>query len=320
MRAMKHHSRRLPPGLALLSLLFVAAPAPAQMGDPTKVELKSSPVAGTISIIEGANGFAGGNVAAFVGDDGVLLVDDEFEPLSAKLKAKVAALTPRPVKYVVNTHWHFDHAGGNAALGGGGAVIVAHDNTRKRLAAGATLEMGGHKMTIPPTPAAGLPAVTFAEDVTLHFNGDDIHIMHVPPAHTDTDVVVHFAKANVVHTGDLVMGGVYPIIDPTSGGRYEGFPEATRRILALCDDKTRIIPGHGTVIDKAELSAWREMVIKVGERVKKLMAAGKSLEQIKAAKPAADFDGKYGKSFIPVDMFIEGVYKTAGATRVNRPK
>jgi cyclase len=298
-----------------LSSAVVMGPARAQFGDPSKVELKSSPVAGVISVIEGANGFAGGNVAASVGDDGVLLVDDELQPLSAKLKAKVAALSTKPIRFVINTHWHFDHVGGNAALGGGGAVIVAHDNVRKRVSVDAVLEALGNKMNIPALPPAGLPVVTFAEDVTLHFNGDDIHVFHVAPAHTDSDAVVHFKKANVIHTGDVFISAGYPLVDASSGGRYEGFIEAAARILALADDHTRIVPGHGPVVGKAELEAWHAMLVAVHDKVAKLMKAKKTLDQIKAAKPSAEYDAQFGKGFMKPDMLVEVIYKTATAPK-----
>jgi glyoxylase-like metal-dependent hydrolase (beta-lactamase superfamily II) len=302
--------------LVVLCSVLRAAPAPAQLGDPSKVELKTTPVVGAISVIEGANGFAGGNVAVSVGDDGVLLVDDELQPMSAKLKARVALLTNKPVRFVINTHWHFDHAGGNAAFGGAGALIVAHDNVRKRLSVDTVMEMGGDKkMPIPATPAAGLPVVTFAEDVTLHVNGDDIHIFHVAPAHTDTDAVVHFTKANVIHTGDLYTPTSYPIVDPNSAGRYEGFIEAIKRILAFADDHTRIIPGHGPVGGRAEMVAYHDMLLKMAERVSRLKAAGKTLDQIKAAKPTAEFDAKYGQSFMRPEMMVETIYKTGGTAK-----
>jgi cyclase len=300
--------------IALASLL-ATAPAPAQPGDPSKVELKTTPVAGVISMIEGVNGFAGGNVAVSVGDDGVVLVDDELAPLSAKLKARVALLTKKPVRFVINTHWHFDHVGGNPTFGGGGALIVAHDNVRKRLSVDTVMEMGPTKLPIPATPPAGLPVVTFAEEVTLHLNGDDIHIVHVPPAHTDTDAFVHFKKANVIHTGDVYVSEGYPIVDPNSAGRFEGFVEGTSRMLALADDQTRIIPGHGPIVGKAELAAWHDMVVKVRDRVAKLKAAGKTLEQVKAAKPSAEFDPKYGQGFIKPDMLVEAAYKTGGSAK-----
>jgi len=178
-------------------LLLAGGGARAQMGDPAKVALKTTPVAGGVSVIEGANGFAGGNVAVSVGNDGVFIVDDELTPMSVKLKAAIAALSKKPLRFVINTHWHADHTGGNPAMGSAGAVIVAHDNVRKRLAVDQTVSFGGQVRTIAATPPEGLPVVTFAEDVTLHLNGDDVHVIHVPPAHTDGDSIVHFATSRL---------------------------------------------------------------------------------------------------------------------------
>ena len=190
--------------LVLVGLSLAAASARAQMGDPSKVTLKTTPVAGGISMIEGANGFAGGNVAASVGDDGLFIIDDEIEPMTAKLKVALAALSKKPVRFVVNTHWHMDHTGNNPAMAAAGAVIVAQENVRKRLSVDNVLHMGGHEMAIKAQPPAALPVVTFTDDVTLHLNGDDVHVIHVAPAHTDGDSIVHFKKANVIHTGDTV--------------------------------------------------------------------------------------------------------------------
>jgi cyclase len=253
-------------------VLLAAAAARAQMGDPAKVTLKTTPVATTISVIEGANGFAGGNVAVSVGNDGVFIVDDELPPMSAKLKAAVAALSKKPVRFVINTHWHMDHAGGNPAMGTAGAVIVAHDNVRKRLAVDQTINFGGQVRTIPATPPEGLPIVTFGDDVTLHLNGDDVHVIHVPPAHTDGDSIVHFAAANVIHMGDTFSTMGYPFIDASSGGRFDGLIAAADRALPLCNDTTKIIPGHGAVGTTADLRAWREMLIKIRDKVAALAA------------------------------------------------
>jgi cyclase len=290
---------------ALCSLL--APRAQAQMGDPTKVTLKTTPVAGGISIIEGANGFAGGNVGVSVGDDGVLVIDDELAPLSPKLRTALAALSKKPVRFVINTHVHGDHTGGNAALGAAGAVIVAHYNVRKRLSATQFLEFMGQKHEIPPSPAEALPVVTFNDDLTFFFNGDEIHVMHVAPAHTDGDAIVHFKKANVIHTGDVFVGS-YPIVDHASGGTYEGFVAAADRILALADDATKIIPGHGPVSTKADVAAWRDMLVKLRDRVAALAAQKKTLDEIKAAKPTAEFDAKHA-GMIPPDMVVETIYK-----------
>jgi glyoxylase-like metal-dependent hydrolase (beta-lactamase superfamily II) len=299
--------------VVFLGLSFAAASARAQMGDPSKVTLKTTPVTGGISMIEGANGFAGGNVAASVGADGLFIIDDELEPMTAKLKAALGALSKTPVRFVVNTHWHLDHTGGNPALAATGAVIVAQENVRKRLSVDNVMHMMGHEMTIKAQPHAALPVVTFTDDVTLHLNGDDVHVIHVPPAHTDGDSIVHFKTANVIHTGDTVTGS-YPIVDIDSGGQFEGFIAAADRILALCDDNTKIIPGHGPLMTKADLVAYRQMLIDVRDRIGKLLAAKKTVDEIKAAKPLADLDAKWGQGFVKADFLIESVVKTHPAT------
>jgi cyclase len=267
---MKRSAPVLAMGTSLVASLMLSSLAHAQMGDPAKVILKTTPVAGNISMIEGANGFAGGNVAVLVGDDGVLVVDDELEPLATKLRTALAALSKKPVRFVLNTHLHGDHTGGNASLGAG-AVIVAHYNVRKRLSAEQFVEFLGMKKTIPASPAVALPVVTFTDDITLFFDGEELHVVHVPPAHTDGDALVHFKKANVLHMGDTFLGG-YPIVDKGSGGTFEGYITAADRGLAIADDATKIIPGHGPVMTKADLVAWREMLVKLRDRVAALAA------------------------------------------------
>ncbi len=282
------------------------APAHPGMGDPSKVTLKTTALTGNISLIEGANGFAGGNVAVISGDDGLLVIDDELEPLAPKLRTALAAFK-KPVRFVVNTHWHGDHTGGNATLGGGGAVIVAHYNVRKRLSTEQFMNLMGMKRTIPPSPAAALPVVTFNDDITFFFGGDEIHVFHVAPAHTDGDSIVHFKKANVIHTGDTFVGG-YPIVDAGSGGTLDGFVAAADRVLAIADDATKIIPGHGPVMTKADLKEWRDMIVTVRERVAKLAAQKKTLAEIQAAKPTAEFDAKH-QGMVTPDFFVELAYE-----------
>jgi len=289
-------------------LLLASGGARAQMGDPAKVTLKTTPVAGGISVIEGANGFAGGNVAVSAGNDGVFIVDDELMPMSAKLKAAVAALSKKPVRFVINTHHHADHTGGNAAMGGSGAVIVAHENVRKRISVDQTVHFGGTVRTVPAMPPEGLPVVTFAEDVTLHLNGEDVHVIHVPPAHTDSDSIVHFPVANVIHMGDTFSMMGYPFIDASGGGKFDGLIAAADRALALCNDSTKIIPGHGQVGTTADLKAWREMLVKIRDKVAALAAEHKSLDDIKAAKPTAEFDEKMTAGFIKPDQLVEEVF------------
>ena len=288
-------------------LSLFAAPTLAQNNDPSKVKLVVNNLAPGISMIEGVEGFAGGNVGVSAGNDGVFIIDDELDTMTPKLQAELGKLSKQPLRFVLNTHWHGDHTGGNAALGSSGAVILAHDNVRIRLSA-AELEKAKDKVVA--KPGAGLPVVTFAQDVTLHLNGDDVHVFHVPPAHTDGDVVVQFTKANIVHTGDLFVIPGYPFVDLDSGGNFEGFIGAADAILAVCNDQTRIMPGHGKVSGKADLQAWRDRLETIRQRVAKLIKQGKTLEQTIAAKPTADLDEKAGSGFISPDKVVEAAYRS----------
>jgi glyoxylase-like metal-dependent hydrolase (beta-lactamase superfamily II) len=297
--------RSTPAWFVCLSLL--GAPVWAQNNDPSKVKLVVNNLAPGISMIEGVEGFAGGNVGVSAGKDGVFIIDDELDTMTPKLQAELGKLSKQPVRFVINTHYHGDHTGGNAALGSSGAVILAHDNVRIRLSA-AELEKAKDKVVA--KPGAGLPVVTFAQDVTLHLNGDDVHVFHVPPAHTDGDAVVQFTKANIVHTGDLFVTQGYPFVDLDSGGNFEGFIGAADAILAVCNDQTRIIPGHGKVSGKADLQAWRDRLETIRQRVAKLIKQGKTLEQAIAAKPTAEFDEKAGAGFITPDKIVEAAYKS----------
>jgi cyclase len=283
----------------------VASGAIAQMGDVSKVTLKSSPVVGAISVIEGVNGFSGGNVGVSVGDDGAVLIDDGLPGLGPKLKAKVALLTKKPIRFVINTHWHFDHTGNNGVFAGGGSVLVAHDNVRKRMSVDQVIGMGGQNMRIPASPAGALPLITFGEDVTFHLNGDDVHVFHVAPAHTDGDVVVHFTRANVIHAGDVFINQGFPIVDASNGGRYQGLIAAADKLLALANDTTKIIPGHGPVGTRADVVAWKELLIQLRDKVARAGAGGKTLEQVKAARPLAEYDAKLGQGPIKSDMVVE---------------
>jgi cyclase len=298
------------PGFTAVAIsigVLLAPMAHAQMGDPAKVTLKTTPVAGNVTMIEGVNGFAGGNVAVSVGEDGLLVVDDKLEPLATKLRAALAGLSKKPVRFVVNTHVHLDHTGGNAALGAAGAVIVAHYNVRKRLSADQFIEMMGQKKTIPASPAVALPVVTFNDDLTFFFNGDEIQVVHVPPAHTDGDALIYFKKANVLHMGDTFLAG-YPIVDHNSGGTFEGYITAADKGLAIADDATKIIPGHGPIMTKADLAAYREMLVKLRDEVASMAAKKKSLDEIKAAKLTAAYDATH-EGFVKPDMLIETIYK-----------
>jgi glyoxylase-like metal-dependent hydrolase (beta-lactamase superfamily II) len=287
-----------------LSVLALAALAMAQQPDFSKVEIKATKVAGTVYMLEGA----GGNIGVSVGEDGIVIVDDQFAPLSERITAAIAKLTPKSVRFVINTHWHGDHTGGNENLGSAGAIIVAHENVRKRMSSEQFIE--SLKMAVPASPKAALPVVTFAESVTLHLNGDDVRVVHVPPAHTDGDAVVFFTKANVVHLGDLFFNGSYPFIDVSSGGSVDGLVAAVDRVLSMTDDRTKFIPGHGPLGDRAALQGFRTVVATARERVGALVARGATLDEVKAARPMKDYDEKWGAGFVNADLFLSLVYSS----------
>ena len=284
----------------LAAALALALPAAAQR-DWSKVEIRTTKLGETTYMMEGA----GGNLGLSIGDDAVFLIDDQYAPVSEKITAAIAKLTPKPVRFVVNTHWHVDHTGGNQNFGKAGAIVVAHENVRHRLSSDQFLEF--FKITEKPAPKGALPLVTFAGSVTFHLNGDEMRVMHVPRAHTDGDAMVHFVNTDVIHTGDVFWNGIFPFIDTASGGTIDGTIAACDRVLAIAKDSTRIIPGHGPLSDKAGLKAYRDMLAVVAERIGKLVAAGKSPEEVEAAKPLADLEEKWGKGGIKTDMFARMV-------------
>jgi glyoxylase-like metal-dependent hydrolase (beta-lactamase superfamily II) len=258
---------------------------------------------------------AGGNVAVFVWNEGVLLVDDKIAAVSARVKAAIASITPKPIRFVVNTHWHPDHRGGNAALAGDGAVIVAHENVRRRMSVDGFIAVFGRKQ--PASPLQALPIVTFTSDVTFHLGDEEISIVHVDPAHTDGDSFVRFRRANALHMGDCFLNGSYPVIDYTNGGSYGGTIAAADAALRMADRGTRIIPGHGAVSNVRELREWRDMLAMILERVRKSGASGKSLEQVKRERPTREWDGGLPDSFVTSDHVVEEAYRdaTAGPAR-----
>jgi cyclase len=282
-------------GIAAAALVL-ALPAMAQR-DYSKVEIRTTRLGDTTYMMQGA----GGNLGLSIGDDAVFLIDDQYAPLSEKIVAAIAKLTPKPVKFVVNTHWHSDHTGGNENFATAGAIVVAHENVRHRLSSDQFLEF--FKITEKAAPRVALPVVTFAGSVTFHLNGDEIRVLHVPRAHTDGDAMVHFVRTDVLHTGDVFWNGLFPFIDTASGGTLDGTIAACDRALAIAKDSTRIIPGHGPLSDKAGLKAYRDMLAVVAERIGKLVAAGKTPEEVEAARPLDDLEEKWGKGSIKAGTF-----------------
>lgn len=279
-----------------LTALLGAPSVTAQ--DMAEVDIGSEKVADGIHVLTGR----GGNIGLVHGADGAFMIDDQYAPLTDRIRAAAAEITDAGIRFVFNTHWHGDHTGGNENMAEAGSLIVAHDNVRKRLKAGLTVEALDRE--IPPAPDGALPVVTFNDEVTFHLNDHTVHAFHVPHAHTDGDAVVHFREANVIHTGDVFFNGLYPFIDTASGGSVNGMIDAAERILELADESTRIIPGHGPLTDRARLAEYRDMLVTVRDRIAEGIDRNQSLEDIVATNPTAEYDDEWGDGFIPPERWI----------------
>lgn len=281
--------------------------APAAEPDFSAVEITTIPLGGGIAMLVGQ----GGNIAVSTGSDGPVIVDDQFAPLVPKITAAVKALQDAPIRFVINTHHHFDHTGGNEALGEAGALIFAHENVRTRLSTDQFSKLMNRKM--PASPEAAWPVVTFADSVTLHWNDEIIRIEHVAPAHTDGDSHVWFEKANVVHMGDTFVNGSWGFPDIEGGGGINGLIESAAGVLARVNDTTRIIPGHGPLATKADLQRFHDVLVNVKARVEKGIAAGGTMEAFLATKPAADLDAEWGDGFMTTDQLLSLVWMNLAA-------
>jgi cyclase len=302
----------LPKGsiLAIGLALFLASSAKAQPAiDTSKVTVKVVPVAAGVYMLEGL----GGNIGLSVGKDDAFIIDDQYAPLSEKIKAAVATVTPKPVRFVVNTHWHFDHTGGNEAMAGSGAIIFAHENTRRRMSTEQFIQ--AFNMKVPASPTAALPVITFSDTITFYTNDDTVRTFHVANAHTDGDAIIFFQKANVVHMGDTFFNGRYPLIDLSSGGSLVGMIAAANQGLAMSNAGTRFIPGHGPLASRADLVRYRDMLVTVRQRVGRLVAQGRTLRQVLDAKPLADIDAQLGNGNIKPEQFLTIVYESVKASR-----
>jgi glyoxylase-like metal-dependent hydrolase (beta-lactamase superfamily II) len=291
-----------------------AAPAaPAAMPAPEDVQIETINLASGIYMLKGR----GGNVGLTVGVDGAAIIDDQFADMAPKIRAAVAMLSDRPVHFVINTHLHGDHTGGNDAFGKAGAVIIAQENVRKRL--GSAQVNPTTNAPIEARAREALPVVTFADSASLHFNDEDLEFTHLPNAHTETDIVVRFRKANVLHMGDCFVGG-FPFIDGNTGGTLDGLIRAHEAVLATVDDNTKIIRGHGPLGNKAELAAYHDMLVVVRDRVAKLVKAGKTQDEVVAARPTKEFEEKYGGTNFNAAQWIGRAYVDQKMAQEKRKK
>jgi len=287
--------------LLSLLLLIPGLPLMAQFED---VSITSTHVGGAVHMLEGR----GGNLAVMTGPDGILMVDDQYAPLTEKILAAVSEIDPGPIRFLINTHWHFDHTGGNEELGGMGAVIVSQDNARQRMSTDQFMAVIDR--TIPALPPAALPVVTFNDKATFHFNGEAVVAYHVAKAHTDGDIIVHFPESNVIHMGDIYFNQMYPLVDRGSGGSVQGMISAVQSALGLCHSDTKVIPGHGPLANCADLESYGQMLADATGRIRNLMSQGKSLEEITAARPNAELDESLGSGFIKPEQFIQFIYNS----------
>ena len=287
-------------------MMLNAAVFAQQQEDVSKIEIKIQPVTENIYLLNA--GFSG-NIGLFVGEQGIFMIDTgnyADESLMERMTAEIAKISPQPIRLALNTHWHFDHVAGNAYLGKRGATLLAHENVWKYLSS--EQKMTAFNMTIPPAPKEALPLETFTDSLTLRMNGDEAFIFHPGAAHTDGDALVYWRKANVLLTGDLYFEGMYPFIDIEHGGSINFMIDAATKVLETINDTTKVIPGHGPVTDKAKMQAYVAMLTEIRDAVRGLIAEGKTVDDIVAAKPTQKYDEGWGKVFMNPEQFTKLVY------------
>lgn len=289
---------------SLLLLAVLVASINGAFAQDDAVEFTTIQLSDTIYMLKGR----GGNVGISSGKDGLYIIDDQVKPVTAGLLKAIRKVSDRPIKFVINTHYHADHTGGNEAIGGAGAVIIAHDNLRERM----TTEQVSifRNTTTPPYPKDALPVVTFNDRLTLHFNGESATAYYVASGHTDGDAIIHFPVSNVIHMGDMFFNGLYPYVDLDAGGSMQGIIEAADLALSLSDESTRIIPGHGPLAMAEDLKSYRDYLIQASTNVQLLIDEGKDLEQIIAAKPTSEWDETLGKVWITPPQFVTFIYNS----------
>jgi len=292
--------------LPVILLLFVVS-INGQQQDFSKVQVKATKVAGNIYMLQGS----GGNIGVSVGADGILIIDDQFAPLADKIRAALKELGQGKLRFILNTHWHGDHTGGNIVFGPE-ATIIAHDNVRKRLSTEQKSEV--FKNTTPASPKEALPVITFGQSLSVHFNGEEIRVIHYPQGHTDGDSVIFFTTSNVIHLGDDFFAGRFPFVDLESGGSIEGLTKNIGEIITQIPDGAKLIPGHGPLSTIDDLKSYHRMLQQTTDIVRQKMTAGKTLEQIKSEGLPEEWK-PWGTGFIKTDLWIETIYKSLNAKK-----
>ena len=282
----------------IVILLFASCLAVSAQNFDT-VTIKTTKVAGSVYMLEGS----GGNIGVLIGNDGIIIIDDQYAPLSEKIKTSIAALSNQPIRFVINTHYHGDHSDGNKKFGGDGVIIVAHENTRKRLSANQFIDI--FKSEQKAYPYEALPKITFSESVTFNMNGETVQVYYVKNAHTDGDAIIYFKESNVLHTGDVFVRYGLPFIDQQNGGSIDGMIAGADQILKIINDDTKIIPGHGQISNKKDLIEYKNMLQTVRNRIADGIKAGKTIDQIISSDPTKEFKTAFDKVF-----FIQTVYNS----------
>jgi len=288
------------------ALLPVALLCSAQQSPKDQRSFSSTEVAPGIYMLIGVGGFTGGNIGLSIGDDAVVMIDDSMPPLFDIMKTANRSVTDKPVDFLINTHIHGDHTGNNQSMGSDGTRIVAHENLRLNMLKKGLMVKGVKQ----PMPKAALPVITFSHAISFHFNGEDTRIFHVKKAHTDGDAVIHYQNANVIHTGDTFFNGMFPYIDIDNGGSVDGFIAAQQKILSLVNEQTKIIPGHGPLADKKQLSEALAMLIDARKMISDLIAEGKTENDVLKANPLKKYDMKWSWAFITTEKMTRQIYRS----------
>ncbi len=289
---------------ALLLIAILFATISSTPAEEKKVEFKTFQLSDTVYMLMGR----GGNVGISTGEDGLYIIDDQVRPVTKELLQAIRKISDKPIRFVINTHYHADHTGGNETIGGAGAVIIAHDNIHKRM----TTEQVSIFMnsTTPPYAKAALPVVTFNDRMSLHLNGETATAYYVANGHTDGDSIIHFPASNVIHMGDMFFNGMYPYVDLDAGGSIEGMVKAADLALSMANESTRIIPGHGQLAMREDLKNYRDFLIKASTNVQALIDQDMNLQQIIAAKPTEEWDEALGKIWIKPAQFVTFIYNS----------